>query len=195
MGLEISVRVLAIALCLIFVSCGESRSQSSEQTQPKQVQSIKPATSNPSNTKTPPTHTLRNDRKVLQKPQNLTDRDWRARLTPEQYRILRQKGTEPRGGPLLHEKRAGIYHCAGCGMPLYVSQHKFNSGTGWPSFTQALDSKVLWIPDHSHGMQRTEIVCAHCGGHLGHVFKDGPKPTGLRHCVNSVSLEFRPSGE
>ena len=122
----------------------------------------------------------------------LSDSEWRARLTPEQYRILRQGGTEPPwSGPLLANKGEGEYRCAGCGEPLFASDSKFESGSGWPSFTAPADpDAVSEITDTSHGMVRTEVRCARCGGHLGHVFPDGPGPDGLRYCVNSASLDF-----
>jgi peptide-methionine (R)-S-oxide reductase len=125
----------------------------------------------------------------------LSDREWRERLTREQYRVLRQQGTERAFSGAHHdEHRAGTYYCAGCGAPLYSSQHKFDSGTGWPSFYQAIeDGRVERRSDRSHGMVRTELRCARCEGHLGHVFDDGPPPTGQRHCINSVSLTFEPS--
>ncbi len=115
-------------------------------------------------------------------------------LTPEQYYICVQCGTEPPfSSPLLHEKRAGTYHCVACGAPLFTSEAKFDSGTGWPSFfapshAEALSEKA----DHSHGMVRTEVCCAQCDAHLGHVFPDGPPPTGLRYCINGTALNFRP---
>lgn len=122
------------------------------------------------------------------------DEEWRERLTPEQYRILRQAGTEaPWTGELLRNKKAGEYHCAGCGAPLFASDTKFESGSGWPSFTAPMDEgSVKEISDDSHGMQRVEVRCAKCEGHLGHVFPDGPGPEGLRYCINSLSLDFEP---
>ena len=123
----------------------------------------------------------------------LSDDEWRQRLTPEQYRVLRQHGTERAGtSPLDHEKRTGTFACAGCGQPLFASETKFNSGTGWPSFFQPLDHAVETKTDRAFFMTRTEVHCAHCGGHLGHVFEDGPAPTGLRYCMNGVSLKFEP---
>ena len=115
-------------------------------------------------------------------------------LTPEQHRILREKGTERAfTGKYWATKDAGTYRCAGCGEPLFSSDTKFDSGTGWPSFTEPLDaSKVAEHTDVAHGMRRTEVVCAKCGGHLGHVFNDGPRPTGLRYCLNSASLDLEP---
>ncbi len=125
----------------------------------------------------------------------LTDAEWKARLTPEQYRILRHAGTEaPFCGTLLDNKKTGVYSCAGCALPLFSSDHKFNSGTGWPSFFQPIAAEnITEKPDHSHGMVRVEILCARCEGHLGHVFDDGPRPTGQRHCLNSESLVFTES--
>jgi peptide-methionine (R)-S-oxide reductase len=120
-------------------------------------------------------------------------------LTPEQHHVLREHGTEHRGSsPLNQEKRAGTFRCAGCGEPLFSSETKYESGTGWPSFYAPLERSVATTTDTSHGMTRTEVNCAKCGGHLGHVFPDGPRPTGERYCMNGVALEFEPesgSGE
>ncbi len=121
----------------------------------------------------------------------LSDAEWRQRLTPEQYRVLRQHGTERAGSsPLDKEYGAGVYHCAGCGQPLFASATKFNSGTGWPSFSEPLPAAVATQSDRSFFMTRTEVHCSRCGGHLGHVFEDGPEPTGLRYCMNGLSLDF-----
>src|SRR5919106_5832088 len=124
-----------------------------------------------------------------------SDADWRATLTPEQYRVLRQKGTEMAfTGRYWNEHTPGIYRCAGCGAELFDAATKFESGTGWPSFTEPKVAEAVELrPDHSHGMQRTEVVCRRCGGHLGHVFDDGPRDAGgLRYCINSASLDLEP---
>jgi len=124
-------------------------------------------------------------------PVTRTEAEWRARLTPEQYRIMREHGTEPPGScALLHEKRAGSFVCAGCDTPLFRSTLKFESGTGWPSFNDPIPGAVATDTDRSFGMVRTEVHCATCGSHLGHVFPDGPPPTGLRYCVNGEALNF-----
>lgn len=123
----------------------------------------------------------------------MTEEDIQKKLTPEEYAVLRQKGTEaPFSGKLLHEKRSGTYNCKVCGTALFSSDAKFDSGTGWPSFDQALPGAVKSITDTSHGMTRTEIVCATCNSHLGHVFDDGPTATGKRYCLNSVCLDLDP---
>jgi peptide-methionine (R)-S-oxide reductase len=125
-----------------------------------------------------------------------TDEQWRATLAPEQYRVLREHGTEPRGAsPLLHEKRPGVFHCAGCGRPLFSSNTKYESRTGWPSFWAALGDAVETTVDRSYGTTRVEVHCAGCGGHLGHVFPDGPPPTGQRYCMNGVALDFKPQSK
>jgi peptide-methionine (R)-S-oxide reductase len=124
-----------------------------------------------------------------------TDEEWRKTLTPEQFEVLRKHGTERAGSsPLDANYAPGIYECAGCALPLYSSETKFHSGTGWPSFWKPLDNAVGTSSDNSYFMSRTEVHCRRCGGHLGHVFEDGPKPTGLRYCMNGVALKFVPKG-
>src|ERR1700712_5269790 len=124
-----------------------------------------------------------------------SDEEWRRQLDPAQFQVLRKHGTErPGASPLNAEKRHGTYACAGCGKALFASDTKFESGTGWPSFTQPLESGVATTEDRSLFMTRTEVHCADCGGHLGHVFPDGPRPTGLRYCMNGVAMTFRPDG-
>ena len=123
-----------------------------------------------------------------------TEEEWKKDLTPEQYGVLRGKGTEARmSSALVHEKAKGTYMCAACGNPLFASDAKFDSGTGWPSFDQAIPGSVEERPDDSHGMHRTEVVCARCGSHLGHVFPDGPTATGQRYCMNGICLDLQKS--
>lgn len=124
---------------------------------------------------------------------DLTDDEWRARLTPEQFQVMRCSGTECSGtSPLNDEERAGVYHCVGCESALFTAETKFHSGSGWPSFFTALPNAVTTHTDRSHYMVRTEVKCATCDAHLGHVFEDGPPPTGLRFCINGVALAFVP---
>ncbi len=122
-----------------------------------------------------------------------TDDEWRKTLTPDQFQVLRKHGTEPAGSSALnHEKRDGTFKCAGCGEPLFSSDTKFESGTGWPSFAAPVEQAVETSTDRSLFMTRVEVHCARCGGHLGHVFPDGPQPTGMRYCMNGVALGFEP---
>ena len=122
-----------------------------------------------------------------------TDADWKETLTPEQFHVLREHGTERAGtSPLNFEKRSGTFRCAGCGQPLFTSDTKFESGTGWPSFYKPIEGAIETTTDRSYGMTRVEVHCAQCGGHLGHVFPDGPRPTGERYCMNGVALQFDP---
>ena len=124
---------------------------------------------------------------------SLSEDEWRRKLSPAEFRVLREHGTERAGSsPLDKQYGEGIYHCAGCGQPLFASSTKFNSGTGWPSFYAPLDNAVETETDRGFLMTRTEVHCSRCGGHLGHVFEDGPEPTGQRYCMNGVSLDFAP---
>src|SRR4029079_7045299 len=127
-------------------------------------------------------------------PVNKTTEQWEETLSPSQFHVLREHGTERAGtSPLNVEQRDGTFYCGGCGQPLFASSTKFESGTGWPSFWQPLDNAVETNEDRSYFMTRTEVHCANCGGHLGHVFRDGPRPTGLRYCMNGVALKFEPA--
>jgi peptide-methionine (R)-S-oxide reductase len=125
-----------------------------------------------------------------------SDEEWRRTLTPEQYQVLRQHATERPGScALLKEHRPGTFSCAGCGQPLFMADRKFESGTGWPSFFSPIEGAIGSSVDDSYFMRRTEVHCNRCGGHLGHVFNDGPPPTGLRYCINGVALNFEPKTE
>lgn len=126
---------------------------------------------------------------------HFTEAQWRERLSKEQFYVLREHGTERSGtSPLDHEKRVGVFHCAGCDLALYDSKTKFDSGTGWPSFFQPIENAIGTSVDKSFFSTRTEVHCRRCGGHLGHVFEDGPKPTGLRYCMNGVAMTFKAQG-
>ena len=123
-----------------------------------------------------------------------TEKEWQETLTPEQFHVLREHGTErPGSSPLNYEKRTGTFHCTACGQALFTSDTKFESGTGWPSFWAPIRDAVATTVDRSHGMTRVEVHCANCGGHLGHVFPDGPQPTGQRYCMNGIALRFEVS--
>lgn len=125
-----------------------------------------------------------------------SEEEWRSSLSPEEYHVLREKGTERAfTGKYWNHKADGSYVCAGCGQELFVSGTKFDSGCGWPSFYDAIPGTVSFADDHSYGMHRIEVTCSRCGGHLGHVFPDGPEPTGQRYCINSVSIDFRSDSE
>lgn len=158
------------------------------------VAACAPANSQTATPTAPPVVSLP-DAPPLGEPVILTDEQWREQLTPEEFHVLREQGTERAFTGEYHDHHGyGVYVCGGCGAPLFSSTDKFDSGTGWPSYTRAIEEgRVAEVRDESHGMVRTEIVCAACGGHLGHVFPDGPAPTGLRYCVNSLSLDFVPA--
>ena len=137
--------------------------------------------------------TIGGDPKLREKFMAISEEEWKKRLTPQQFKILRKAGTEPpKSSALNDEKRAGVFHCAGCDNPIFTSETKFESGTGWPSFYDVMDGAIETSRDFKMIWPRTEYHCARCGGHQGHVFEDGPQPTGLRYCNNGVALKFSP---
>lgn len=183
----IGMRWVVVASCLGLLAVGcerSSRAQADEAPAGRQPTVAHPEPEHPERFADPPA-----GEKL-----ELSESEWRERLTEAEYEILREQGTEPAFSGRWHDHHGeGIYRCAGCGAPLFHSKHKFDSGTGWPSYFDALPDRVETRPDHSLGMPRTEVVCARCGGHLGHVFEDGPDPTGLRYCINSLALDFEPA--
>jgi methionine-R-sulfoxide reductase len=188
--------VCVIAAC-VWLGCESGSSSSQAAPTTKQSSTATPATQT-SETKTVKVKVFDKSSKLVEidSPRVVkTDEQWQKQLTPEQYKIARAKGTErPFCGTLLDNKQTGVYSCICCGLPLFSSDSKFHSGTGWPSFFQPIaEGNVIEHEDNNYGMQRTEILCARCDCHLGHVFNDGPKPTGLRFCVNSESLKFTAS--
>lgn len=143
-----------------------------------------------------PSVTLAADKYANSPFRKISDAEWKKRLPPEAYEVLRHEGTErPFTSPLLNEHRKGVFACAGCDLPVFASETKFESGTGWPSFYQPIEGNVGKTEDRSYGMLRTEVHCRRCGGHLGHVFDDGPKPTGLRYCIDGFGLVFHPAAD
>lgn len=176
--------LLLMAAALILVACTRSNAQDPVQKKSGKALTVAVKTSPKVKATAPP----------VGERVKLSAAEWKAKLTPEEFHILREAGTERAGtGKLLKNKANGVYTCAACGAPLFDSETKFESGTGWPSFhTPIQDGRVAEHSDDAYGMSRVEVRCARCNGHLGHVFKDGPKPTGLRYCINSVSLDFEP---
>lgn len=174
-----------LALMMVVGGCASQR-----------VESARPAATLKRDKKLQPAATSKGDKKPMSA-DSAVDSEWRKKLTPEQYHVLREKGTERAfTGKYWDNHEKGIYVCAGCGTELFSSETKFDSGSGWPSFWDAVDKdRIALHRDTSHGMTRVEATCAKCGGHLGHLFDDGPQPTGNRYCINSASLEFRKARE
>lgn len=174
--------LLLLCCCGLLQQCSYSQQQ----------QAATKKTTMDSTQKTNPVYSHTDTSKV-----NLTDAEWQQALTPEQFYIARQKGTErPWTSKFEHSKEVGTYYCAACGNPLFKSDTKFESGCGWPSFYEPISKgSIIYTPDHSHGMERTEVQCGRCKAHLGHVFDDGPPPTGLRYCINGVILDFKKASE
>lgn len=175
------IRFAAMGLLLIAAGCNDSYASKSGEDGKTDSQSSAQSSTDKKMNKAPTTQ------RVVK-----TDAEWRKILTPEQFHVLREKGTERAGtGQYAHTKEKGVYVCAACGYELFSSDTKFDSGTGWPSFWKPIqEDHVATETDNAYGMKRTEVTCARCGGHLGHVFDDGPAPTGLRYCMNSVSLKL-----
>lgn len=174
--------LLSVVFGVLLVACNQAQTTQEGQEAAKTVVNASPHGSGP--------YLSLNGEKL--EPVEKSESEWKAELTDEEYRILRKKGTERAfTGDLLKNKKQGVYTCAACGLPLFDSSSKFESGTGWPSFYEPFrEEHVAEEDDRSYGMVRTEVLCGRCGGHLGHVFPDGPDPTGLRYCINSVSLDF-----
>ena len=196
---------ITVLFCIFWIACNQEPCEAQSPIASPKASELKPKVLQDWNTPTPVITLKKAVKKTAKKttkktasiknasttPVILTKVQWKQRLTPKEFYILRQKGTERAfSGEYVYNKKKGLYRCAACNAPLFLSKTKFRSGTGWPSFHTALPNRVKRVADRSHGKVRTEIVCSRCNSHLGHVFKDGPKPTGERHCVNSISLKF-----